>query len=119
MRVRRIVRNDQLILAVLAVLVGACSGGAIILFREGISEVQSIFYGNGTDRLSDYLTTLPWWWVVGAPTAGGLLVGLMFRFVVRRDRASTVADVIVATPRSHEHTGCRVLWGEYGRPDEP
>ncbi len=97
MRVRRVVRNDQLILAVLAVLVGACSGGAIILFREGISEVQSIFYGNGTDRLSDHLATLPWWWVVGAPALGGLLVGLMFRFVARRDRASTVADVIVAT----------------------
>lgn len=97
MRVRRIVRNDQLILAVLAVFVGACSGGAIILFREGISGVQTLFYGNGTERLADHLATLPWWWIVGAPTVGGLLVGLMFRYVARRDRASTVADVIAAT----------------------
>ena len=34
MRLRRIVRNDQLILGMLAVLVGLASGGCIIVFRE-------------------------------------------------------------------------------------
>lgn len=97
MRIRRIVRNDQLILAVLAVVVGACSGGAIILFREGISVVQTVFYGSGTERLSDHISSLPIWWLLAAPTIGGLLVGLSFRYLARRDRASTVADVIAAT----------------------
>ncbi|MBT3361656.1 MAG: chloride channel protein [Rhodospirillales bacterium] len=97
MRARRVLRNDQLILAVLAVFVGACSGGAIIVFREGISQVQSVFYGTGSERLYEHVATLPWWWVLLAPTVGGLLVGLLFQYFLRRKRASTVADVIAAT----------------------
>lgn len=96
MRARRIIRNDQLILAILAVVVGGCSAGGIILFREGISLVQAVFYGTGSERLVEHVMTLPWWWVLAAPTVGGLLVGLLFRFVARRQRPSTVADVIAA-----------------------
>lgn len=96
MRARRIIRNDQLILAILAVVVGGCSAGGIILFREAISLVQAVFYGTGSERLVEHVMTLPWWWVLAAPTVGGLLVGLLFRFVARRQRPSTVADVIAA-----------------------
>lgn len=96
MRLRRVIRNDQLILAILAVVVGGCAAGGIILFREGISLVQALFYGTGNVRLVEHAVTLPWWWVLAAPTAGGLLVGLLFRFVARRQRPSTVADVIAA-----------------------
>ncbi len=96
MRVRRVFRNDQLVLAVLAVFVGACSGGAVIVFREGISLVQSIFYGSGSERLSEHAATLPWWWLLAAPTVGGLMVGLSIHFLMRRKRPSTVADVIAA-----------------------
>ncbi|MBL6927793.1 MAG: chloride channel protein [Rhodospirillales bacterium] len=94
---RRVLRNDQLILAVLAVFVGACSGGAIILFREGISQVQSVFYGTGSERLYEHAASLPWWWILLAPTVGGVLVGLTIHFLMRRKRPSTVADVIAAT----------------------
>ncbi len=94
---RRVLRNDQLILAVLAVFVGACSGGAIILFREGISQVQLLFYGTGSERLYEHAATLPWWWILAAPTVGGILVGLAIHFLTRRKRPSTVADVIAAT----------------------
>lgn len=97
LRMRGIVRNDQLLLAVLAVIVGAMSGGAIILFREGIGLIQSVFYGSATEHLSQHIQSLPWWWILGAPCAGGVLVGLLFQFVVKRDQASTVADVIAAT----------------------
>lgn len=96
MRARRILRNDQLVLAILAVIVGGCSAGGIILFREAISLVQALFYGTGSPRLVEHVMTLPWWWVLAAPTAGGLLVGLLFRYMARRQRASTVADVIAA-----------------------
>ena len=94
---RRVFQNDQLILAVLAVFVGACSGGAIIVFREGISLVQSIFYASGSERFYEHAATLPWWWLLSAPTAGGIMVGLLFRYFLRRNQASTVADVIAAT----------------------
>jgi chloride channel protein, CIC family len=97
LRMRGIVRNDQLLLAVLAVIVGAVSGGAIILFREGIGLVQSAMYGSETEHLSDYIQTLPWWWILVAPGAGGVIVGLLFQYFIKRDQASTVADVIAVT----------------------
>lgn len=96
MRARRTIRNDQLILAILAITVGGLSAGAIILFREAIALVQGVFYGTTSPRLVEHVMTLPWWWVLAAPTAGGLLVGLLFRFVIRRRRPSNVADVIAA-----------------------
>lgn len=96
MRARRTIRNDQLILAILAIAVGGLSAGAIILFREAIALIQGGFYGTTSPRLVEHVATLPWWWVLAAPTAGGLLVGLLFRFVIRRRRPSTVADVIAA-----------------------
>lgn len=97
MRARRTIRNDQLILAILAVAVGGLSAGAIILFREAIALIQGVFYGTTSPRLVEHVMTLPWWWVLAAPTAGGLLVGLLFRFVIRRRRPSNVADVIAAS----------------------
>ncbi len=97
MRLRRIVRNDQLILGMLAVLVGLGAGGCIIVFRESISLIQTVFYGSGTERLSQHIETLPLWWVVAAPAVGGLVVGFLRKFVVHRPRSSGVADVIAAT----------------------
>jgi len=97
MRARRTIGNDQLILAILAVVVGGLSAGAIILFREAIALVQGVFYGTTSPRLVEHVTALPWWWVLAAPTAGGLAVGLLFRFVIRRRRPSNVSDVIAAS----------------------
>ena len=38
-RFRRIIRNDKLILSVLALVVGVVSDGAVIIFREGIDFI--------------------------------------------------------------------------------
>ena len=60
MRLRRLVRNDQLILSVLALVVGAAAGGAVIAFREAIAFVQMGFYGSGAERLSIHAQDLAW-----------------------------------------------------------
>ena len=96
-RLRQHLRNDLLVLAVLAVIVGGLSGAFIVLFREAIMLVQSIVYGSGTPRLSLHLASLPWWWIVGAPTAGGLVVGILARLIAHGRRSSGVADVIAAS----------------------
>ena len=44
---RRVIRNDHLILMVLALVVGCASGAAVVAFRETIELVQHVFYGHG------------------------------------------------------------------------
>ena len=96
MGLRRLLANDQLLLSALAVVVGAASGGAVILFREGIGLVQAIAYGDGGERLYLLAATLPWWHLLAVPTAGGLLIGLLVRQVMPKQRVQSVADVIEA-----------------------
>ncbi len=96
MRLRRVIRNDQLIVAVLALVVGAAAGGAVILFREGIDLVQTVFYGSPTKHLYIHVQKLAWWHVLLAPTAGGLLVGVLVHRLLPGRRVHGVADVIEA-----------------------
>ena len=51
MRLRRIIRNDQLILSVLAVFVGLAAGGGVIAIRELIDFVQRISLGGTSENL--------------------------------------------------------------------
>ena len=77
---RRVIRNDHLVLMVLALVVGCASGAAVVLFREAIDLVQMAVYGTDHDRLSMHVARLPWWQVLLAPAAGGLVVGLFIYF---------------------------------------
>ena len=96
MQLRRVIKNDQLILSFLALGVGAMGAGAIIVFRQGIVMVQAVFYGSGTERLSLHAINLPWWHLLIAPAAGGLLIGLLVKFFMPGERPHGVADVIEA-----------------------
>ena len=68
---------DSLLLAALAVLVGAVAAYGALGFIFLIGFVQDIFYGFGHGRVYSTLPQLPWWRVVFAPVLGGLLVGLI------------------------------------------
>jgi len=84
-------------LSILALLVGAGVGGAVIIFREGISLVQTLVYGTGSERLFQHVEQLPWWQVLLAPTVGGLVIGLMVKHLMDHGRPEGVADVIEAS----------------------
>mgnify|MGYP001627760381 FL=1 len=95
-RMRRIVKSEQLVLSILAMIVGAMAGGGTILFRDGLLLVQSLFYGTGDEALHTHLSTLPVWQLIAAPTVGGLVVGVfIYRFLPEK-RPHGVADVIDA-----------------------
>ncbi|CCQ72480.1 Putative Cl-channel, voltage-gated family protein [clcB] fused to a CBS domain [Magnetospira sp. QH-2] len=94
MWVRRLLHNDQLLLALLAVVVGVCTGGAVILLREGMDLIQALSYGSDTEYLGDLVRGLPWWQVILVPTAGGLIVGITLKFIMPNGRPQGVADVI-------------------------
>jgi len=94
---RRLLRNDQLVLGLLAVAVGAAAGGGVVLFREAIGLVQLAFWGTQGERLWRVAEALPWWWRLLAPAAGGLLIGVVLRLIWRGERVPGVAQVIEAT----------------------
>jgi CIC family chloride channel protein len=89
-------RNDQVVLAVLAVVIGLAAGGAAIVFRQGIGAVQWLFYGFADERVATLASQLPAWRVLLAPALGGLLIGLFVYFLMPGRRPQGVPDVIEA-----------------------
>ncbi|MDA0997925.1 MAG: chloride channel protein [Proteobacteria bacterium] len=94
---RRLIRNEHLVLVVLALIVGSIAGGAVIGFREAIEFVQSLAFGISTDRLAQHAVTLPAWQILLAPTVGGLIVGILIHKLMPGGRPQGVADVIEAS----------------------
>ena len=96
-RLRRFTRDGQILLSVLAFVVGAASGGAVVAFREVIALVQGVAFGSSSERLLLHLGGLPWWQIVLAPAAGGILIGLAVQFMMDEKRPVGLADVIEAS----------------------
>ena len=96
LRLRKIVRNDQLILAVLALAAGALVGGAVIAFRLLINLFQTVFFGDGTELLVTHLTQLSWAHALAPPVVGGLMVGLFIHYFMPGRRPQGVAEVVEA-----------------------
>jgi len=95
-RARRVLRNDQALMAVVAALVGVLVAYAAIAFRLSIGGVQWLSYGIYAERLIGRVAELPIWQVLLVPTAGGLLVGLFLHFIMPGGRPMGVANVIEA-----------------------
>ncbi len=94
---RQWVRHDTLVLSILAMIVGVATGGAVILFREGIGLVQTLFYGSGTERLWQHADAMAWWWLLLVPAVGGLIVGVMIHHLMPGRRPHAVADAVEAS----------------------
>jgi CIC family chloride channel protein len=91
------VRNEQIILTILAAVMGLLGGGAAIVFREGILLVQTVALGFGTESVYSQAAELPFWRILLATTGGGLVVGLLIRFTMPDRRVHAVSDVIEAS----------------------
>ncbi len=93
---RRVLRNDQLVLGLLALATGLVAAVAVIGFREGIALAQTLFYGSGEARLARIARGRARWQGLLAPAGGGLVVGLLLRGAMPEGRPQGVADVIEA-----------------------
>lgn len=94
---RALIRNEKIVLAGLAVLLGVVGGGSAVAFREAISAVQWMAFGFSGERLASHARSLPWWWILAATTGGGLVVGLLVRWIMPGRRPQGVAEVIEAS----------------------
>ncbi len=108
---RRLLRNDLLLLAFLAVVAGGLAGGAVVLFREAIAGIQMLAFGSATEFLAQHARTLPDWRVIAAPAVGGLLVGLIIRFLMPHRRPEGVPEVIEACATRGSRMGLRAGLG--------
>ncbi len=95
--VGRFLTHRQMVLFALGLAVGAIAAGAAIGFREGIALVQRLALGFGSERVVTLIHGTPWWRVMLAPAAGGLVVGLIIRYALPERRPQGVADVMEAT----------------------
>src|SRR3712207_6830714 len=90
----RLAQNEQLVLAVLAVVVGAAAGYGSVAFRHLAWQIQGLFFGFTGERIAAVAAGLPWWQVVAAPAVGGLLIGWFCHRVFRDRLPQAVAEVI-------------------------
>ena len=93
---RRVTRNVQVILSLLAVAIGLTAGLAAIGFRTIIDHVQRFGFGFGGERMVTLVSAMPTWRILLVPTAGGLLIGLFVHFFMPGRRPQGVAEVIEA-----------------------
>ncbi len=93
----RVTKHEQVVLSILAVLIGGIGAGSAIAFREGLAAIQFVFYGFSSERVHTLAAALPWWHIPLATTTGGLVVGLVVTFLMPGGRPQGVADVMAAS----------------------
>lgn len=93
---RSFAKNDQVILSVLAIVIGVAVGYGTIGFRYALGQVQALLYGFSSQQVATLAGNLEWWHILLAPAAGGLVVGLFLQFVMPGGRAESVAQVMEA-----------------------
>lgn len=122
-RLRQIMRNDQMVLGFFAIIVGVLAALGEIVFRQIIEWTQALVYGAGerlalgdgngeTDEsiardLSDIAATLPWWEVLLIPVIGGLFIGLMLKYIVPEHRHGAIPEVIEASAMQGGRIGAK------------
>ncbi len=79
----------------IALAVGVAAGVAALLFRKGITALQSWAYANDDVRaMASHAESLPWYWLLIVPVLGGLAVGVILHLFTEDGRVRGVADVI-------------------------
>ena len=93
----RFSRNDQVVLSILAVVVGAAAGGAAIAFRDAIGGIQWLAFGFSGEQVASLAADLPWWHLLVVPSAGGLVIGLFIHYTLPDGRPQGVPHVMEAS----------------------
>lgn len=86
----------QTVVWLLAPLIGLATGLVAILFRLAIGVFQLPWLQNTSENVAAAARAQPWWVIMLAPAIGGLLVGLMLRYLLVAKRTGAVPDVMEA-----------------------
>ncbi|MCT8972637.1 chloride channel protein [Microbaculum marinisediminis] len=94
--VRVFIGSRQPVVWLTAIVVGVAAAVGAILFRLGIAVFQLPWLGTMSEHVATAARAAPWWMVLLAPAAGGLIVGLLLQYFMPGKRVEVVADVIEA-----------------------
>ncbi len=89
-------RSQLARLLLVGLLIGVLSAYGAIALRYWISGTQFMAFGVYTETLGTFAAGLAPWRLYAALMGGGLLIGLLLRFLPLNDRPQGVADVIEA-----------------------
>ncbi len=79
----------------IALAIGIAAGIAAVLFRKGITALQSVLYQtDDVQYLHSSAQYLPWYMILAIPIIGGLVVGIILHVFTQDGRVRSVADVI-------------------------
>ncbi len=88
-QIRQVLRNNQFILAILAVIIGIIAGLGEVVF-QGMIDLCTYVFRMGHHELGQ----LKWWQILFMPTLGGLIVGIMIHHAFPEKRPQNLSDVI-------------------------
>ena len=91
----RLISDEIAIMAILGIIVGLAGGFGAIGFRYLIDFCQSISYGSAGELLN-VVSTIPWYFRIGIPALGGLVVGPIVYFLAREAKGHGVPEVMEA-----------------------
>jgi len=95
--VRDFLAERQPLVWIMALVIGVAAAYAAILFRLAIRMFQLPWLGTMDKATTAAAMQLPWWMILLAPAAGGLIVGFILVNFQRGRRPHNVADVIEAS----------------------
>lgn len=97
LQLRRVLRNEHLLLGVMALAVGAVAAYGALFFRLAVDAIQELAFGLPLDEGVPTMESLAWWHIILVPTLGGLMIGLFLHYFHGGGRAHAIAHVIEAS----------------------
>jgi len=98
LRRMRLNLGDRTTLILLALVIGIAGGFGAVFFRWLIGAFQDLAWGPGGTPLEKIVRS-PWYWRMLVPAAGGLLVGLIVKFLAPEAKGHGVPEVMNAVAR--------------------
>ena len=86
--------TEHTFVIVVAVIIGLLGGYGAVVIQFAIKMFKSLLW-QGNISL-EAISAIPWYWKIAIPTAGGIVVGLIIRFVAQEAKGHGVPEVMEA-----------------------
>ena len=94
-------QRDKILSSVLALIAGVTVAYAAIGFRHLVAFTQGIMLNNSEENILDHVNSLPPGQILFSTITGGLIISFIYRFLMKSDRAASIADVMAANAVNH------------------